>query len=392
MTVARWTARRAAASGFLTLIVWLSGGCAVHHHHHYPPESQAPSEVPGAQVERSGTETAEPRAASSSAGESAETAEASSGAADPGDQDVVPELQAEAQPVATPTSSDDPAGRFEPFEDCAVDDDVTGWVVVDCPDQNYLVQTGPTMRGSFDRRFAYAGQLATKRHPKEVAYWGKVSDVRLNQTRYRAMQFELRESRDQGFGLSAPDEEGEVVAEGMYAAADSALGAIGMLCVEDGQLDRAECLRVFEALSSAEELPFGKAFSTKIEVLGWTLESEGDCYFSHPGRIDCMTGHLSWTPGDREDLDNKLNETIAVWTDDGGIPGFHNPHTTGPCELAGQATTCHRVEYKGVRDEPGEILHLAIVQEAEEEVLVRCSYSTRYPVPEPCRQAFSDAR
>lgn len=368
MTCHPWTPRLAAAPGVLACVALLSGGCAVHHHHHYPPESQTPSEVPGAQVEKSERDTS--------------PSEVETQVEDPG---------------ALPTSTDSPvpsnasAGRFEPFEGCVIEDDVTGWVVVDCPGQNYLVQTGPTMRGSFDRRFAYAGELAVRRHPHEVSYWGREDEVRLNQTRYRAMRFELRENIAQGFGSTRPHREGAVVAEGMYAAADSALGAIGMLCVEDGELDRAECVRVFEALSSAEELPFGKPYTTQIEVLGWRLESEGECYFSKPGRIDCMTGHLSWTYGSRSELEEQRNATIALWTDDGGIAGFHNPHTREPCEVAGQTTTCHRVEYKGVRDEPGEILHLAMVREGAQDVLVRCSYSTRHPVPAACLQAFRDA-
>jgi hypothetical protein len=164
---------------------------------------------------------------------------------------------------------------------------------------------------------------------------------------------------------------------------------MGMLCMQQVELDRDRCLAYFDQLIEAESLEgIGLQHGAKVEVAGVELTSKGACYFSRPHALSCPNGGIKFVADSPAGVRTALKERVATLQDGEGIEGFHNPHRSVDCRVGDYSTTCHEISYQGVLSKPISMYYDAVVDAAESSYHWTCSYSTRDGAPAPCKAVF----
>ena len=365
----------------IAIALFTLSGCAVHHHHHYPDTSQTPAN-PGVEnddelysdeqeyeVEKYAEEPEKP-------------------VAFPEDRPVEaePPVHLPAHPYNEPKKTRTNAQPAVPpiLRDCDVENFETGWIVAKCGSAELFVQTGPAARGSYYELSNFAATYATMVTNQVTAYWGKRSVLRVNGVSGESTEYQFRAMKSGPFGGSTVDKDGEVIAHGVFTIAKTKHGKAGMFCLTYGAEDKASCQRYFNALG--QDLKELGRKNGPVMVGGVALRSEGRCHFLRPRELACSNGSLTWQAGSHRALETLVDSTIAGWTDDHGIAGFHNPHIVTKCTIAGKTTTCHEVRFQGVMSTPAEIRHATILE--HESLAVMCTYSTQDSAPLPCTKFF----
>ncbi len=361
----------------LLVLAALNSGCAVHNHYYPASVADHPDGID------------EPREAEQSdqgelAAEQPKSPATVASTADFEPEGGIDDRAAPSDIIPSKTNE----GRSSVFAGCDVKNHDTGWVIANCSDLTIMLQTGPSARGNLGRLFAYAATYAAEQSMIPASYWGHRKFRDLNGRQVEFVDYDLRKNQPSAFGGTNTDENGEVLAQGIYTFAPSGQGKIGILCQQDGLLELKRCTEIIRRITTEVLTEIVQRPDDAVMVAGVPLKSEGSCYFLRPTELGCPSGGVDWSEGPRQDVEAYISKTIDGLTDTNGIEGFHNPHNISDCRIGDTATRCHEIRYNGVLKSPISITHIAQVDRNQGSMWVKCHFSTSDPAPKICRQMF----
>lgn len=363
---------------FLLPIAWMFlTGCAVHHHYHYPEPAAEPVAEPAGPVE----EFAE---YDEYADEYDDYSEAQEIYAEP-----APRVAPQVAPQAAPS-----AGGQGTLSDCDLINHPGGWVEAYCGGMTLVLQTGPsTMQVPDVHIGAYGTETAARmmRHngDRVSERYGEVEEVRIEGQALKLTNFVLQIASTGGLTGPVSGKVGDHVGRGIHTIARTARGKTGMVCVQRGDLDRERCMNYFRELMTSSMEGIGKSPGAPIEIAGVPFEVWNRCHYNQPDGINCLlNGSMKWLRGTPDEAGASQETMLELWTDDNGIEGYYNPHTTRHCRIGGHGTTCHEVASQGVTRSPSRILYSAVVHTPHESYHVSCSVRVKDSFNGPCRAIF----